>query len=198
MGIISELNIIPYVEIIWYKKLMWFHRLINSDANRMARIKLVEQIEENDDNWYTELREYADRNGINIKEDHVRTVSYHQYNDHVKTKIRQKVTANLRVEKRTRTKLRHIDPGKQQDYIDHCTIREASTIMKIRLHMICARGNYGGGICRACNEQEESTEHILSCQTNKELVFDTRKVSDVVWLKRASKVYDFFEEQFKK
>ena len=64
--------------------------------------------------------------------------------------------------------------------------------------MICARGNYGGGTCRACNEQEESTEHILSCQTKNELVFDTRKVSDVVWLKRTSKVYDFFEEQFKK
>ena len=111
MGIISELNIIPYIDLIWYKKLMWFHRLMNSNENRMARIKLVEQIEENDDNWYTELCEYADRNGINIEEDHVQTVSYHQYKDHVKTKIRQKVTADLRTEKTNTNETSKHRPG---------------------------------------------------------------------------------------
>ena len=83
MGIISELNIIPYVEMIWYKKFMWFHRLINSDAKRMARIKLVEQMEENDDNWYTELRCYAERNGITFDETSIRSTTYPQYKEHM-------------------------------------------------------------------------------------------------------------------
>jgi hypothetical protein len=168
MGIISELNIIPYVEMIWYRKCMWYHRLLHSEESRMARIKLKEQMHENDDNWYTELREYANQNGIDVDESNILSISYETYKAHVKEKIRQKVIKDLINEKDTKTKLRHIDPGKQQDYFDQCLIKEANMMMKIRLHMTCAKGNYGGGICRVCHEEEETTEHILSCQTNNE------------------------------
>ena len=85
-------------------------------------------------------------------------LSYQLYKDHVEEKIQQKVTRDLINEKNTKTKLRHIDPGKHQNYVDQCSIMEASLIMKIRLHMICAKGNYGGGVCRECHDQEETTE----------------------------------------
>ena len=36
MGIISELDIIPFIDCIWYKKFMWYHQLMNSDEERHA------------------------------------------------------------------------------------------------------------------------------------------------------------------
>ena len=197
MGIISELNIIPYVEMIWFKKFMWFHRLINSNEDRMARIKLMEQIKENDDNWYTEVRDYAEQNEIAIDETIIRSTTYPRYKEHVAKRIRQKVKIDLEHEKEKRTKLRYIEPRKLQDYFNVCAISEASMIMKIRLHMICAKGNFGGGKCRECHEEEETTEHVISCQTGKNIEFDKEKVSDISWLRGASKVYAFFEEQYK-
>ena len=176
---------------------MWYHTLINSDENRMAKKKLLEQMKENQDNWYTELRDYAAQNNININKQHIQSTSYQVYKLHVKEKIRRRVKEELTNEKHIKTKLRHIHPGKQQDYFKECTIEEACMIMKIRLHMITARGNYGGGTCRDCNKCEETTEHVLSCQTQNQMVFDVKEISNVSWLRRASKVYAYFEEQYK-
>ena len=36
MGIISERNILPFMEIVWYKKFMWYHMLINSWEDRQS------------------------------------------------------------------------------------------------------------------------------------------------------------------
>ena len=39
LGIISELNIIPFVDCVWYKKFMWYHQLLNSEEERHATHK---------------------------------------------------------------------------------------------------------------------------------------------------------------
>ena len=195
LGIISELNILPFIDVIWYKKFMWYHRLINSDDTRNAKNILIKQTQE-DDNWYTELLQYAEEAGINTDEQHVETNSYDQYKLHVKKKIRKKVITQLENEKQTKTKMRSIMPGRKQMYIEECTIEEVSSIMRIRLHMVYAKANYGGGKCRRCETEEETTEHVLSCQSGGDMVYDEGRMEDTSWLKSIRKIYKLFDEQF--
>ena len=68
--------------------------------------------------------------------------------------------------------------------------------MKVRLHMVGAKGNYGGGKCRRCLVEEETTEHILECQTNGRIKFDEEKIEDVSWLRTVQKIYEQFDEQY--
>ena len=65
------------------EKFMWYHRLLNSGDEREAKKVLLEQMQEND-NWYTELKEYADGCGIEITAELVKQTSYEQYKKLVK------------------------------------------------------------------------------------------------------------------
>merc|ERR1712080_138020 len=62
-GIISEMNIFPYVDIIWCRKFMWLYRIIKSDNERPAK-KLLKKQEKEQNNWYTEVKTYATENTI--------------------------------------------------------------------------------------------------------------------------------------
>ena len=194
MGIISELNILPFVYVIWYKKLMWYHRITNSNDERKAKEILFAQMKSSD-NWFTELTQFAKESHINIEQEFVKSQSYEQYKRNVKQKIRGRVNAELEQIKRTKTKMRNISPGKRQQYLDHCTISEASCIMKLRLNMVHAKANYGGGRCNRCNA-EETTEHVLNCETEGEMKYDYTKMEDVQWLKKINIVYKHFDEQY--
>ena len=195
MGIISELNILPFMDNVWFKKFMWYHQLLNSEDERAAKKVLLEQMKEND-NWYTELKEYADAYGICIEKEMVENVTYERYKNLVRQCIESKVVTQLKEEKETKTKMRWINPGKRQNYITSCSIRDAGSILKLRLHMVKVKANYGGGTCRKCDRAEETTEHVIQCMSDGR-VEAVEEVEDVVedigWLKRTCKVFEQFE-----
>ena len=197
MGMIAELNVMPFIQTVWFKKFMWYHRLVNSDESRMARIKLMEQVREQD-GWFKELQQYADQNNIPMGIGQIKKLSYQQYKGMVKKEISAKVKRDLEQAKANMKKLRWINPGKRQKYLDICSVREASKIMKVRLHMVNAMGNYGGGKCRRCHMEEETTEHILECYTNGKTTFEEEKIENVQWLRSILKTYEEFEEQYNK
>ena len=194
MGIIAELDIWPFIEIIWYKKLMWFHRLINSHDSRLAKVKLMEQIRE-EDGWYAEVKEYAETNDIVLDVTEVMAISYDRYKVHVKTQIQKKIHHDLWLQKANKTKLRWISPGKRQKYIEQCTIAEASAFLRIRLHMVKVLGNYGGGKCRTCGMVEESTEHVVQCRTGGIEKCEEGRMEDINWLRKINNFYEQFERE---
>ena len=122
--------------------------------------------------------------------------SYEQYKKHVKEKIRNKIDKELQEGKRNKTKLRWIRPGVSQDYLKYSTVQEAAEIMQFRLHMTRIKGKYGGSVCRKCNEKEETTEHVLVCQTDGNLDLDLKLMEDVNWLRKISKMFKDFEERY--
>ena len=133
---------------------------------------------------------------INIDQKHVTKVSYSEYKCEVKKQIQKKVKEEIKEAKQKMTKLRLINPDNEQKYVKETTINEFTTIMKIRLNMINAKCNYirkeEDRICRICKE-DETTEHLLGCQTNHEIEFDVNKVEDLDWLRKIIKPYELFE-----
>ena len=156
----------------------------------MARIKLMDQIEEHDA-WYKELHQYAEENDIRLD---INELSYDQYKSHVKQKIDDKIKKELELAKGMKTKLRYINPGKRQNYINQCSIKEASSILKIRLHMVNVKANYGGGLCRRCEQEQETTEHVLDCYSDSKYKFDEKKMEDIDWLRNIKVIYEQFDE----
>ena len=114
----------------------------------------------------------------------------------MKIGLASRVKNDLVMEKGKKKKLRWVNPGKRQEYLNICSIKEAAQILKIRLHMVSAMGNYGGGKCRRCQVEDETTEHILECQTNGRMKFDAAKIEDVNWLRTIIRIYENFESWF--
>ena len=114
----------------------------------------------------------------------------------MKDRIQAKIHQDLRMEKESKTKLRWINPGKRQQYAEECTIAEVSSFLKIRLHMMKLMANYGGGQCRRCGLEAESTEHVLECQTNGMEKYKEERSEDILWLRKIKTIYEQFEEQF--
>ena len=98
----------------------------------------------------------------------------------------------LKEEKETKTKMRWTNPGRRQNYITSCSVRDATDIMKLRLHMVTVRANYGGGTCRKCNMVEETTEHVVQCMTNGSDEAVEERIEDVGWLKRTCRTLEQF------
>ena len=112
-GMLAEIGEMPYTDTIFYKKLMFHYKLINSDEKREARRILVREVSE-DNNWYTELKEYADEIEVNISMKEMKSVSYAVFKKMIKRKIKEKIEKGLKIMKKEKTKLRFITPKLDQ------------------------------------------------------------------------------------
>ena len=119
-----------------------------------------------------------------MNQDVITEISYPMYKQHVLTAIKKKVVDQLKREKLTKTKLRWINPGKTQQYIEKCSLQEASEIIRLRLHMTKILANYGGGTCRKCLSHEETTEHVVQCATNGLEETDEEMLEQIWWFKK--------------
>ena len=61
--------------------------------------------------------------------------------------------------------------------------------------MVKTLANYGGGTCRTCGLEPESTEHVLDCQTDGEMKIEEEKLGEITWLRRARRIFENFEEE---
>ena len=176
---------------------MWYHRMMCSEDTRIAKKILLEQMTETK-NWYTEVREYALDADININYAHVTAISYNEYKMEVKKQLKKKIIKEIKMAKKTMKKLRYINPENEQEYIKICTPKEVKMIMKIRLNMINVKCNYKkedvDNICRICKLDDKTTEHVLGCQTNHKMIFDTNRIEDIDWLRIIIKPYELFEK----
>ena len=176
---------------------MWLYRLVNSENERPAKTILLQP----DNRWYKELKEYAASIRLNIQYHQIEEMSYTDYSDMVNTKIEHKINQTILHMKETKTKLRWTTPGQQQQYLQHgqCTLQQAKTIIRIRLHMISTKCNYKRDEedtkCRKCDKEDETTEHVLECYTT--TTFDKTKTEDVDWLKMVAPIYEEIHELHK-
>ena len=65
--------------------------------------------------------------------------------------------------------------------------------MKLRLHMVKAQANYGGGTCRKCNVMEETTEHVMECMTDRNFETVEETMEDIRWLKKTCGIFEQFQ-----
>ena len=120
--------------------------------------------------WYTELETIAKEYDIDIKIETTSKKTKSKWKREIKERIHKRIEEIVRDETANKTKLRLIknDKYERKEYLNTCSIKDVTKIMRFRLNMIKIRANYKGKYddltCDGCKEEQETTEHIVSCR----------------------------------
>ena len=170
IGMLMETGVPPMQARIAYKKLMFYHNIINSDDRRIARKIMEAQMNDpRKGTWVYNLRSIAERYSIDITL--VRALRKEKWKKMVKEAVRKGTEEELKKKARTMTKMRTVREGDytMKEYLKVLSSKEASDVMKIRLHMIQTAKNYQGDDksrdCPMCQQEEDTTEHLFECTT---------------------------------
>ena len=187
-GMLSELGLKPLEYEVHYKRLMLFHNIQNSSDKRIAKQVIEQQKKYKIPNcFYEEIMNSA--RILEIGPD-VTNMKKSEWKKRVKACTKKKVEREMNARIMNMKKLRFLKAGdglRKKQYTSECIMREVTEIMKLRLNMVKISYNMGKKEqCRMCNECEESTEHILKCESMKEQI--GWKESD--WLVETENVED--------
>ena len=170
IGLIIETGAWPAEQRINYRSLMLYHNIINSSKDRLVKQIVQEQRAQNHQNtFYGKVRTIAEE--LNIKLEAAVAMKKSEWKRTIKDKIQNKIQERVEKEMENKTKLRTVreDKWERKEYIAKCDSDLVKDIIKIRLHMWELKKNYPREEedmkCPICNQKEDTTEHVLECQT---------------------------------
>ena len=165
---------------------MLYHNIINSSKYRLVKQIIQEQKGQNHSHtFYEKVRTITEQ--LNIKLEKSVTMKKSDCNRTVKDKIQNQIQERVEKEMENKTKLRTVreDKWERKEYIATCDSDLVKDIMKIRLHMSELKKNYPreeqDTKCPMCNQKEDTTEHVLECQTA-ETVYKIRDNTPNLWV----------------
>ena len=181
IGILMETGLWTIKDQVVYKKMMLYKNVLNSDDSRIMKIIIENQMKNDDEGtWANELKEKA--KCYNIDLNNCETMSKQKWRKYVKDNINNKIAKEVREKSAEMTKLWYIKDNKfeMKNYIKTLSGKEITSIMRIRLNMINIGVNYGKiDICRICQENIETLEHLFSCDQIKNLIKSDIKIDMV-------------------
>ena len=149
---------------------MLYHNIINSSKNRLVKQIIQKQGVRNHQNtFYEKVRTIAEE--LNIKLEAAVIMKKSEWKRTIKYKVQNKIQERVEKEMENKTKLRTVreDKWERKEYIATCDSDLVKDIIKIRLHMWELKKNYPREEedmkCPICNHKEQTTEHVLECQT---------------------------------
>ena len=168
-GIFCETGLGPIRDIILYKKLMIYQQLITGDDRLGKRIVNEQEERGTCGTWFEEMKKEAGSHGIKVSKEEVQKIKSKWKKD-IKSKIEKSLKERAKKEITWKKKMRFMESHGRKEYLNKSGTEEASLLLRVKLNMIKAKGNYGGSdkVCRFCKEEEETTEHLGSCRYFKE------------------------------
>ena len=169
VGLLNELGMWRMEERLMYRKMMLYHNIMHSSEDRLCKRIIADQShDEEDGTFYDETKKYFQRVNIDIK--NVEAMLKSELKKQVKEELNKRMVEVIRKSIHM-TKLRFTSvPNKLEPkkYISSLSGTQALKTLKTRLNMQPIYGNYKGDItkqrlCQYCNEEDDTTEHLLSC-----------------------------------
>ena len=169
---------------------MLYHNIINSSKDRLVKQIVQEQRAQNHQTtFYGKVRAIPEE--LNIKLEAAVAMKKSEWKRTIKDKIQERVEKEME----NKTKLRTVreDKWERKEYIAKCDSDLVKDIIKIRLHMWELKKNYPREEedmeCPICNQKEDTTEHVLECQTAETVyrISDNTQWTEVVKLYRQNK-----------
>ena len=149
---------------IWYHRLMLYQNLMTSDNERLGKIVIESQQEQNGNNWYSYTVKIAGKLGIQLE--WIDTMAKAKFMKEVKKRIEERIGKEMREKEEKYKKMRHqIEQGfGRKKYLMEMGIKEASDTIRRRLEMIDIGNNLGKNRkCKKCNTKE-TIEHMIECR----------------------------------
>ena len=207
-GILSETGYWPYSYVIIYKRLMYFHHLIHSDERRITRKMIINQKMGigKGKTWYGGVEEWLTKLEMERSVEKIIQIKKSTWKKELKEKIEDVVAAEINEQGKKMTKLRFTNEFGKKNYLEEERMEKVKEIMKLRLNMIDLKANFKGKYtdttCPACEEDVETTEHVIQCNEYRRIIGHSivitesieHSMKDTKWLVEASKVYQQIEE----
>ena len=178
-GLRKELGLWPLKERIVYKKLMMYQQMMNATTERLCTKVVKEQKRMKYEKcWYSELEEDAKTYGVDLEQ--VEEKKKSEWKKMVKERINGEVERKTKESEIAGKKQRHQKGNKfeRQEYLKEVGIRKASEMIRTRLEMWDIGRNMGKDWKCKCGE-DETIEHIMTCQRMKERYGSEMEIMDV-------------------
>ena len=166
-GLIAETGVWPIENRIEYKKIMLYHNIITSEKKRLIKEIVEDQIKNPYDKcWGSSIIEICEKYKLEIEE--IPTYNKQALKREIKDKIRNKIKESIEEKRIEMKKLRFINGNGRQEYIGKLDTKTAVELMKVRLNMADLKANFRNKgkepWCSLCLSQEDTTEHLFSCE----------------------------------
>ena len=167
----SELGMWSVEGQIMYKKCMFLQRILKQ-KNTVTRQVLQEQLNLPGPTWINEVNNLMSSADVVLTHSEIETISKYQWKKLIKAAISKKETKTLAETKETAKKGKYLETNIScKNYLSKLSLEDARTILKIRTNMIEVRANFKNKYtdlnCPICNDEIETTNHLLSCQKYK-------------------------------
>ena len=190
MGLLYELKLPTIRARIAIRKLMYFHRL-NQNENSLAYLVLKEQEQLPSNNFYKEINEMLQNYNINHNTEEIKGMNKGNWKKMVYKAVIEKDQQEIRTWCKNSKKCKNlIHEEGSLNYIEQIDGPNAKVILIERLNMTNVKSNYKGSYsktntsinCNLCEEDEETTLHLLQCsklkKTDKHIIDCYDKLHD--------------------
>ena len=202
----------PFSYVVIYKRLMFFHHLIHSEERRVARKVVRNQMDGKGKGktWFGGVDEWLQKLELERKEEGIIKYRKSEWKKKVKEQLNEWIKKEMEEQKSKMKKLRFTNTTGRQNYLDVCKMDQVKKIMKVRLNMTELKSNFKGKynntICPACEEEGETTEHVIKCKEYQRMTQHTllegeedgfnlaEKMDNVPWLIKAGEELEKIEE----
>ena len=133
---------------------------------------------------------------METSEEKVKKIKKSEWKRELKRKIEEIVQKEMEEQRVKMTKLRFIQRFERQEYVKECRMEKVRKIMQMRLNMTELKANFKGKYddtkCPACGKEEETTEHVITCNEYQKISGHTMSITGDItdemnstsWMKR--------------
>ena len=160
--------------------------------------------------WFGGVDEWLQKLELERKEEGIIKYRKSEWKKKVKEQLNEWIKKEMEEQKSKMKKLRFTNTTGRQNYLDVCKMDQVKKIMKVRLNMTELKSNFKGKynntICPACEEEDETTEHVIKCKEYQRMTQHTllegdedgfnlaEKMENVTWLIKAGEGLEKIEE----
>ena len=173
MGLLHELKLPTVKARIAIKKLMYFHKLLKNKES-LAYLVLKEQENLPSNNFLKEIKEMLENYNITNNTDEIESMTKRSWKNIVLKAVKTIDQEAIKNWCQNSSKCKNLTDGKT-NYIEEIDSPRAKIILMEKLNMTNVKSNYHGSYnpddklqCSLCNQEEETTYHLLQCSKLKE------------------------------
>ena len=165
-----ELGVLPIKYEIHKRQISFLHHIVNLSAEDPVQL-LYENMKRLpfEQNWLNDVIKSASEYNIDINEQSLRTISKETFKSKVRSAVEKHAFQMLKEECKLQSKTKNLvyNVFERQSYLMHLYPSQAKVILQYRAKCLKIKDHrpfqFQNKICRWCNLEEETVDHIINC-----------------------------------
>ena len=174
-----ELGVLPIESMIHKRQLMYLHRILTlpeEDPVHQMFVNLMALDQKGEQNWWSHVKSLLVNYHLSLDLNHIKTLKKCTFKEAVNKSVESKTFNELRTQCKSLSKTSSLtyETFKTQSYLLEMYPDQARIIFKMRCQMLDLKTQKSfmfredDTLCRKCHLEEETFEHALNCQIDKE------------------------------